>query len=329
MSAEPEAGTKSVQPLLLAAIVFGLFLIWGNSFIAMSYLLGSEVSEPRFDWVSLSVARFLPAALIGATYCFVWRRRESIEIVKAHPIRLLVCGVLMVPAYNLAINYGQQHGVPAPIASVTTTLLPLFVLVLSRIFLRETITRRQLLGFAVSVAGMVVIATVRPGSDIARDGFARLLAITALAPASWAVYSIVSKPVISKVSPVLWTFLGISVGALPLALIAPFRGLPEMARLDLYGGAALLFLSLFCTVLGFVIWTWLLRHLNASTVGLTVFLNPPLTTLSKLALQMLLPASFLFTIGPGEIAGGIVVLLGLAIAMLTPGSRAQSPPAKL
>ena len=76
-----------------------------------------------------------------------------------------------------------------------------------------------------------------------------------------------------------------------------------------------------CTVLGYALWTWLLRFLPASTVGFTVFLNPPLTTLSKLVMVTLWPATFLFTIQSQEWLGGAVTLVGMGIAVYVPRSR--------
>ena len=66
-----------------------------------------------------------------------------------------------------------------------------------------------------------------------------------------------------------------------------------------------------------------MRHLPASTVGFTVFLNPPLTTLSKLTLSTLLPATFLFTILPQEWLGGALTLVGMGIAVYVPRYRTR------
>lgn len=307
---------------MLAAWTLFLFLVWSNSFVAIGYLLGSDAAPARFDWVGLTAARFAPAAVIALAYCFLRRRAQALALVRAHPLRLLVCGLCGVPAYNLALYYGQQHGVPAPVASLTTTLAPLFLLILGAVFLGERLTARRALGFLVALAGMVLIAGAKERGD--ERPYALLLMITAVAPLSWSIYSAASKPVVAR-SPVTWTFLAIGAGTLPLFAVLPFRGGPQMLALDAPGWAALLFLSLGCTVLGFAVWTWLLKHLPASTVGFAVFLNPPLTTVSKATLALLLPATFAFTILPREWAGGAVVLGGVAIA-LAPRATAGRPP---
>jgi drug/metabolite transporter (DMT)-like permease len=303
------------RPWLLGLATLFLFAIWSNSFIAIGFLVGGDGAEPRLDWVSLSVARFLPASFLAGAYCLAFRRAESLAVVRRHWARLLICGFLAVPGYNLALFFGQQHGVPAPIASLTTTLVPLFVMTLAALFLGERLTRRRVLGFALAAAGMAVVALAgRKGTEI---DYGWLVAITALAPLAWSVYSVISKPLAGRVSPVVWTYLATFVGGLMLMPLMPGAVWQEISALDRPGWGAVLYLSLPCTVLGYALWTWLLKHLPASTVGFTVFLNPPFTTLSKFGLATLLPATFLFTIRPQEWAGGLLALLGMAIAIRT------------
>jgi drug/metabolite transporter (DMT)-like permease len=309
----------SPRPWFLALTALFLFGIWSNSFIFVGFLLGNDGAVARLDWVSLTVARFLPAAALAGGYCLLFRRAESLALVRSHWGRLLVCGFAVVPGYNFALCYGQQHGVPAPIASLTTTLVPLFVTVLAAIFLRERITRRRVVGFVLAASGMAIVGLAeRQGVE---TDYARLVAITAVAPLSWSVYSVISKPLAGRVSPIVWTYLATFVGGLMVAPLALGPVRHRLAGLDALGWGATLYLSVPCTVLGFALWTWLLQYLPASTVGFTVFLNPPLTTLSKLTLATLLPATFLFTIRPQEWLGGALALVGMGIAVYAPLRR--------
>jgi O-acetylserine/cysteine efflux transporter len=294
--------------------------VWSNSFIAVGYLRGADGTTARFDWISLTVARFVTAASVCGVWCFGFRRSEALDVLRAHWRRLLVCALLVVPSYNLALHYGQQNGVPAPIASLTTALVPLFLMVLSAAFLGERPTPRRLVGFVVSVTGMFLIATAK--TSLVGETYPLLVAVTAIAPLSWSIYSVVSKPMTGHVSPVVWTYLSITLGGLLVLPLLPTHTWHDWSRLDASGWVALLYLAVPCTVLGFALWTWLLRHLPASSVGFTVFLNPPLTATSKFVLSALFPATFLFTIGTREWIGGAVTLAGLAIA-LWPASPAR------
>jgi O-acetylserine/cysteine efflux transporter len=305
----------------LGAVV--LFLVWSNSFVAASFLLGSERFPARFDYAGLSVARFAPVGPLCLLYCFFFRFRESIRILRQHPWRLGIGSLLAVPAYNLSLYYGQEHGVPPPVASLTTALTPLFVLLLAAVFLNERLTVRRLAAFLIALSGLVIIALSRGGLLVV-GGYGLTLAITALAPLSWSIYSILSKPATTSAPPLTWTYLAIGLGSIPLLLLLPWVGGPEMLALSLDGWVAVLYLSIFCTLFGYAMWVWLLHHLPASTVGFAVFLNPPFTTVSKLVLAAAFPAVFVWQMNALEWLGGGLALLGVAIAVW-PSARKEAP----
>lgn len=302
------------------ATALGLFLIWSNSFVAIGYLLGSEGAAARFDWLGLTAARFLPAAAIAGGYCLLFRRRESLALLRAEWRRLLPAAVVAVPAYNLALYYGQQAGVPAPVASLTTALLPLFVMILAALFLGERLTRPRIVGFAIAACGMTLIALAKRGEVGAV--YPLLILVTAGAPLSWSVYSVLSKPLAGRVSPLLWTYLVIATGGVLVLPLLPLGAWRQIAALDGPGWLALGYLVLPCTVLGFALWTRLLRRLPATSVGFMVFLNPPLTATSKLALATLFPATFVFAVRTQEWLGGLLALAGLAVAVWRPTATA-------
>lgn len=310
----PPADQHRELPSWAALLVaLALFLIWSNSFVAVSYLLGREGAAAQLDWLSLGVARFSIAGTACGLYCLVWRRAESLAVLRCYWGRLAVCGFLAVPVYNFGLYYGQQHGVTAPVASLTTTLVPLFVMGLSVAFLGERLSARQLVGFAVAATGMYLVATARTAAlDL---GYPLLLAITALAPLSWSLLTVISKPLTRSLSPVVWSYMSTAIGTLMVLPLLPGATWSKMRSLDRPGWVALLYLALPCVVLGFAVWTWLLRHLPASTLGFTVFLNPPLTTASKWLLALALPAVFTFTVLPREWLGGLVALAGMGIAL--------------
>jgi drug/metabolite transporter (DMT)-like permease len=303
---------RRLWPFVAAALA--LFLVWSNSFVAASYLLGGERGEAKLDWIGLSAARFATIGPLCLLYSFVFRRRASLELLRRFPYRLVVGGLLSVPAYNLALYWGQQHGIPVPVASLTTALTPLFVMLLSAAFLGEPLSTRKGVAFLVALSGLATIALSR-GDARSIGKYGLLLGVTALAPLCWSIYSILSQPIARVASPLDSTFLAIGIGSVPLLAILPWHGGAGLLRLDAGGWTALLYLSLLCTLAGYAVWSWLLRHLPASSVGFFTFLNPPLASLSKIALVALFPAVFVWQLSRMELAGGLLALAGLAIAL--------------
>jgi len=310
---EPKSTSGSIGLYLLAA--FGLFLVWSNSFIAASYLLGTEGQPARLDFISLSVVRFVPILPLCLIYCFGFHRQESLAMLREYPWRLLLCGLLGSPGYNLALYYGQQNGVPPSVASLTTALLPLFVMLLAAVFLGESLTRRRVAAFLVALVGLIIIALSKGEDPRAAMDYGRVLAVTAMAPLFWAIYSIIAKPIMARSSPLVFAYLAISIGTVPLLFVFPWKGIEELARMPTDGWAAVLYLSILCTFGGYAVWTWLLRHLPASSLGFTAFFNPPLTTTSKLLLSLLFPALFVWQMNLLEWLGGGLALVGLALAV--------------
>lgn len=308
---------------LVAVAAITLFLVWSNSFIAMSYLLGREGAEQRLDWLTLTTARFAPVTVLVAIYCFGFRRAESLDLLRRHGPRLLACGLLAAPLYGFALYWAIEENVPAPVASLITALSPMFLLVLGAAFHGERITRRKALGFAVSLAGVLVIAHARGSVEGAS---ALPVAVACLAPLCWSLHSTLSKPVAHDVPPFLWTCLYLLAGGLPLLAVLPWAGGREVLDLGPAGWSALLYLSLVCSIFGFAVWAWLVKRLPVSTAGLTTFLNPPLTLASKALLVLLFPATFTFAIVRLEVLGGAVVLAGLAIAIGIGGGRGAEAP---
>lgn len=311
---EPPADRPAPRGLLVAATI-ALFLVWSNSFVAMSYLLGGEAVRGQLDWLTLTTCRFAPVTVLAALYCFGLRRTESLALLRRHGRRLVACGLLAGPLYGFALYWAMEEGVPAPVASLITALSPLFLLVLGAAFHNEKVTGRRVAGFAISLAGLVLVSCAR-GSFAGASVLP--VAVACLAPVCWSLLSTLSKPVAHEVPPFLWTSLYLVAGGIPLLLVLPWAGAREAARLDLAGWEALLYLSLACSFFGFAVWAWLVKRLPISTVGLTVFLNPPLTLASKALFVVLFPAAFTFAVKPGEIAGGAVVLAGLAVALVRP-----------
>ncbi len=312
-------GSPPSSGLVLATGVFVLFFFWSQSFLAIEALLGSGDGTTRYDWLGLTSARFAIVSILCATYLGIFRREESLAVVRAHWRRLLLAGLFCVPGYNLALYWGQQHRVAAPIASLLTALAPLFVMGLSAAFLSERITVRRGVGFLLALSGLILVAqsgTSGPGAS-----YPMLIAITALAPLSWSIYTVLTKPISGSVPPLVWTYLSIIAGTIPTLIFLPGHGVPQTLALDGVGWLCLGHLVVLSTVLGFALWIALLSRLPATSLGFTIFLNPPMTTGQKLLLSALFPAAFAFSVTAGEMIGGVIMLAGVGVATLAINRR--------
>lgn len=303
-SVVPDSPAARRQAYLLLVVTF---LLWSNSFIAVRALVGEMVPEAlRLSPVEFVVARFVPVAL----FCLGWfavlpsARREARAILRERAGLVLLLGALNVWAYNLAFAAGHRR-VPAGTGSLVITLNPVLTFLLAVVVGLERATLRKALGLAIAIAGLYVVVVHGAGRAI-EPAYLRDALLLGLAPASWATYTVLSKPLVGRWSPVHLTFLTLGLGSLPsfvpLALDGAFR-----RKVALWGSGpwiAALFLGIGCTLVGFWLWYEALRRIPASTAAAFVFLNPPLALFFEWLWFGRVPAAGLYL-------GGAIVLAGV------------------
>jgi drug/metabolite transporter (DMT)-like permease len=309
----PGEGSRRWPSFGLLVVVF---LIWSNSFIAARLLVGDDVpAAERLAPVGFVVARFAPVAL----WCIGWfalvpgARRAAAALLAEHPVLVPALGLLNVWGYNLAFGEGH-HRVPAGTASLITALNPVLTFVLATLLRQERPTWTRAAGLAVAFGGIYLVVVHGAGREVGPAYVSDALILLA-APLSWALYTVLGKPLLVRHSPLHLTFLVLglaSLPTLPLAVAHPGFRAAVAAWSGVRFGAAL-FLSLGCTLLGFWLWYEAVKRLPATTAAAFVFLNPPLTLCFDWLWFGRAPAL-------GLLGGGLVVLAGVYLCIRQPGA---------
>ena len=176
----------------------------------------------------------------------------------------------------------------ATAAGVIMSLLPAAVAVLSRVFLKETLSRNTWLALVLAVISFLLLHYAREGGDgamISNEGFANDLALNSEIKAqAWlgnllllgavfceAVYVVVSKRLSATVSPKRMSAL---INVWGLGLMLPFAAM-QAAPLPLQWWASinhgtwglLLFYALAASMVSTWLWMTGLRHVPASKAG--------------------------------------------------------------
>ena len=287
---------KIIFITLLALVV----VFWGNAFVAIKYLLDVEGLDP----MQLTVLRYLPAAVLVLILMFVLYKPQKIfSVWRQEWLGISLYGITGVLGYNLALNYGESR-IAAGTASLIVGLSPIFTLIASNLALKEKITARKLGGIIAAFIGLFIVVRWGAGEAINFNYLLGVL-ITFGAPVSWAIYTIVGKPMVHRHDPNLITMSAIVWGSLPLMFFVP--PLKIMTAITPKGWGALLFLSLICTIFGFLVWSWALKKTEAARLGALVYLIPLVTIISGLVFIKEAPTI-------GLIIGGLVLVAGVVTA---------------
>ena len=192
-------------------------------------------------------------------------------------------------------------------AAILVALSPLFAALLARFLLGESLGTRQLGGIGLAFAGVVVIVT-REG-----DGTASWLGdlLSLGASLSWALYTVIGKPLLARASPLAVTTWATVLGTIPLLPVG-LPGLGEVRWTELSMGRWLLigYLSAITIALANLLWYWVLARRATARVVAFSYLIPLIATVVAVAAGQ---EALTVTLALGAAA----VLCGVALAHRT------------
>ncbi len=302
---------KNPRPVAYLAMLLISF-IWGNAFVAIKYAL--QYVTP----VQLLVFRFIPAAFFFFLILVKIRGlRLPLRMPGRDRWRLALAALFGIPAYNLALNWGEQH-ITAGMASLIIALSPGLIFIFSLFMLGgATHIKRKALGLAISFAGlafMVLRAERVGGGD---PGLVWLGALATLgSPLSWALYTILGKPLVERYHSVQVTAWATLLGVIPILFLArPSIIQPALSAPPSFW-LAVGWLVLFCTVFAFAVWYWALKRLGATETAVFIYLIPAFAILCG---RLLLDEPITLSL----IAGGAAILAGIYLVNYSPPGSAE------
>ena len=283
------------MPARHSALAAAVALVWGVNFVAID--VGLETFPPLlFVALRFALAAF-PAVLLV--------RRPNVRVVW-----VIVIGLFLSVGQFGLLFVGIHAGLPAGLSSLVIQLQTVFTLGLAVVFLGERPTRAQLAGAAVALAGLALIAAGRAqGVPLV----AVLLVVAAAA--SWGAANVCTRLARPDdgFALLVWASLAgpLPLGALSLWLEGRSEIAHAFATLTVPAVLSLLYVVVAATLGGFGAWTWLLVRHPASSVAPFSLLAPVAALLSTWLARGERPTA-------AELAGGAVILAGLAIATLRP-----------
>ena len=243
-------------------------LLWAGNFI-----VGRAVADHMAP-VHLSFWRWALATLVLLP--FGWRRTWAQRgVIRAHLGAIMVLAFFGISVFNTLAYISLQYTV-ATNAILLNSLIPIFILIISGLFLGVAIRRWQVFGVIISLAGVLAILTRLDGEVIRSLAFNRGDLWMLLAALDWALYSILLKylrPKTLEAIPLLQvTMILGTLMLLPLLWIDPFG---EGAMV--WDGAmirALAYIAIFPSVLAYLSWNYGIQKIGAATGGQFLHLMP-------------------------------------------------------
>jgi len=283
------------------AMLAVLVVIWGAAFPGLK-VLGARLDPYQMTWY-----RYALFPLAYGLWIALRRRDVARRVAGNDWLAMGALGIVGVLGYHFTLNYGLEgpQGVSAATGAILVATTPLFTLLLAAATGKEHPTRLAWGGSLLAFAGVAIVVLLGRGR-VELDVAGRALVVL-VAPASWAIYSVYTRPFVHKYGGLFTTGATLSVGALSLLPLGVRYGLAPLRTLQPIHWFWLGWLALLSTILGYAMWNQSLKHRTASQAAVYVYFNPVVAAVvGGLFLHERLNGWFLA--GAALVMGGVVVV---------------------
>ncbi len=273
-------------------------MFFGIHYVAAKVLLRSI---PPLAWATI---RVVCAAVVLLVVARLLRRPFPKKAADLGGLALLsVFGVII---NQICFVEGLARTTPSHSALVNTTI-PVGTLLVAWLLGRETLDGTKVAALAVSLAG--VLCVILPGLSGGGEGSLVGDLLTIANALSYALFLVLSKPILSRTDPLAATALLLAFGALGIVAVgAPAWGRFDMATLTPQAWALAAFIIVFATAGAYLGNSWALARVDSSFVALFIYLQPFIAVSLSAALHAQLP-------GWRELLGGALIFAGVYLAV--------------
>ena len=309
MSSRPAPVLAPATPLRVAIALVALYVVWGSTYLAI------RVAVETIPPLTGSAVRFLIAG--GVLYILTIGRGDAAS---DRPGRLewrdaAVIGGLLLAGGNGLLAVGEQT-VPSGIAALIIATLPLWVAILGRAFFGVVLTRTIVLGTVIGFAGVAVLVWPA-GSSGGFDPFG--VAVVFLSPVFWATGSLFSRTAHVPRRPLVGTAMQMLAGSTILFVLAIVSGdifRVRPAEITPTSLAAIGYLVVVGSLVGYTAYVWLLRVAPISLVATYAYVNPVIAVI----LGWLVLAE---PLEPRTLAAGAIIVVAVAVIVRARASESR------
>ena len=289
-----------------------VYVLWGSTYAAIR-IAGEHLPVPV-----VSGARSLISTVLIAVIALI--SGKSLRVPRGEGPKLALIGLLFMSGNNMLLTWGETM-LPSGMSSLIVSSLPIQIALIET-FLpggRERLNRRGWAGTLLATAGITVLVwpSLRYGAQHPGQTHPVLGVVVLLCAAlSFAIGSVLSRRFRFQADTFVATGWQIGAAAIFNWGFAFAAGSLHHAQWSWRGLGAIVYLSVFGSLIGLVAFTYLLQNVPVTKVATYAFVNPVIAVL----LGVLLLGERL---GPSEGAGMAVIVCGVAMVVLSRTTAAK------
>jgi drug/metabolite transporter (DMT)-like permease len=278
-------------------------VVWGASFIATKIAL-RDLQPVTVVWTRFAIG----VIILGV----VTSLRGELSLPSKKDLKYFaILGFLGITFHQWLQSTGLLTAQASTTAWIVATT-PIYIAILSWIFLRERLNWIQGIGIILAATGVLLVVSKGNLGDLRSGQFGTPgdFLIMLSAP-NWAVFSILSRRGLDNYPASRMMFYVMLLGWLFTSLLLlGGESLADFGNFTLTSTIGIAFLGIFCSGLAYIAWYDGLQAIPASQVGAFLYLEP---LVAVVVAWSILGENLLFA----TIIGGIIILLGVRMVQRT------------
>jgi drug/metabolite transporter (DMT)-like permease len=263
-----------------------------------------KIGLQELSFINLTIMRFFIVCLILPFILLIGKKRIS-KLHKKDIFPIFLLGFFGVMVYHLGLNYGEQYISPAA-ASLIIATIPVQIVILAIIFLKEKISFLKAIGVIIAMSGVVVISIWGKAESSLKVEYIFGAIAVLIAALMGALYTVSGKKLLDRYTGLSLTIYAMLLGSIGLIPFLNYSIVEQVSNMSSNTWFAVIFLGVFSTIIGYVIWYIALEKSTASEISIFLYAIPVFSTIfSYILFKDEITLMFVF--------GGILVIVGLAI----------------
>ncbi|HXV56787.1 MAG TPA: EamA family transporter [Gaiellaceae bacterium] len=250
-----------------------IYVVWGSTFVALAVVV-----RDLPPLLSMAIRHLLAGALLLA-WALPRGDREGDRIGRPQIVAGFVFGGLLFLASHGSLAWAQQT-VPAGVAALLVGSIPIWMALLDRVVFGRRLSPSAYLGFALGFVGLAFLVDPFGAGHVDRLGAVVII----LGALTWSAGSLYSRGAPLPRRPLVSAGLGSICGGILLVVVSTVTGELGDAVWTFDSLAALAYLIVAGSLVGFTAYVWLLRAAPTSLVATYAYVNPIVAVLLGWAL---------------------------------------------
>ncbi|WP_042348113.1 DMT family transporter [Bacillus massiliigorillae] len=279
-------------------------------------LLGFSIfTGATFNLAKYTVDYFSPASaaawrfgIASVIMLIILLYTEGIKknVLKQNVLIYIFLGMVGIFGFNTLFFVGLKYTSPVN-GALIMGLNPLLTTILSRIILKDKISKKQLAGILFAFIGVLIVITQGYIETIKNLSISVGDLFILAGNTCWALYGVLGRRYIKDVSPLSTTTYTMIVGAVCLIIVSLTTQNPvPIHNIPIQTWGAIAFMAIFTSVLGYLWWNQGIKVIGASNTSIFFNLVPIVTMI----ISYVTGSQITFI----QISGAILVIFGVLLS---------------